>query len=434
MLSTQSYKGSRDFYPDDKRIQDWMLGHLRSVVHRYGYEEYDAPFLEPIELYQAKTGDEIVNQQLYSLVDRGERKLAIRPEMTPSMARMVAGKFQELPKPVRWFSIPNVWRYERPQRGRLREHYQLNVDVLGGDSLLADCEILMLAIDIFVAFGLEEKIQLRVNNRKLVDHVFGTVLGLSTELAHRAVKLIDAKDKMGPEKYMAALAELGLSEGQIQGLNSFLSDSFEKSAKTFASAEGIQDLSRLFELMDFEYAPGKKYSERVTFDPAIMRGLEYYTGTVFEAYDISPENNRALFGGGRYDDLLGLFGKNKLSGMGFGLGDVGLRNFLETHAKENVLNVAKAVVDVCVCVPRAELFALTNTLAQSLRKSGLRVITPLSADGFGNHLKLADKHGAKFAVLLGDTELAEGKVVVKNLKTGENTAVAQDALVTFIRG
>jgi len=410
-----------------------MLSVVRKVVHSYGYEEYDAPFLEPIELYQAKSGEELVNQQLYSLVDRGDRTLAIRPEMTPTMARMVAGKFQELPKPVRWFSIPNVWRYERPQRGRLREHYQLNVDLLGGDALLADSEVLMLAVDIFRAFGLEDKVQLKVNNRKLVDHVFGKVLGLSTEMAHKAVKLIDAKDKLGPEKYTAALGELGLSALQIEGLNSFLTEPFSKTQQGYSDAEGVKDLVELFSLMNFEYAPGKKYSERVTFDPAIMRGLEYYTGTVFEAYDISPENNRALFGGGRYDNLLGLFGKNKMSGMGFGMGDVGLRNFLETHAKEQVLAAGKGSVDVCVCAPKPEFMALSNSIAQMLRHSGFRVMTPLSTEGFGVHLKLADKHGAKFAVLLGETEVAQGKVVLKNLTTGENKTLSKEELVGALK-
>src|SRR3954470_12270340 len=178
-LSTQPYKGTRDFYPEDMRIQKWIFDKMGKVVGSYGYQEYGGPMLEPFELYAAKTGEEIVNQQLYWLIDRGERKLAVRPEMTPTLARMVAGKIHEFPRPIRWYSIPNLWRYERPQRGRLREHWQLNVDVLGGDPLLADAEVLMLALDLMKAYGGEKHVSIRVNNRRLMDAFFTQTLGLS---------------------------------------------------------------------------------------------------------------------------------------------------------------------------------------------------------------------------------------------------------------
>src|SRR6185503_16259880 len=178
-LSTQPYKGTRDFYPDEMRHRRWMFGRLRKAVESFGFEEYDGPMLEPFDLYAAKTGEEIVNQQLYWMMDRGERKIAVRPEMTPTLARMVAGKINELPRPVRWYSIPNLWRYERPQRGRLREHWQLNVDVLGGDPLLADLEILQVAHGIMKAFKGEKLVTIKVNHRGLMDHLFTEKLGLS---------------------------------------------------------------------------------------------------------------------------------------------------------------------------------------------------------------------------------------------------------------
>src|SRR4051812_38894602 len=192
-LSSQPYKGPRDFYPDDMRIQSWMFKRMREVAQSYGYLEYDGPMLEPFELYAAKTGEEIVNQQLYWLVDRGERKMAIRPEMTPTLARMVAAKINELPRPIRWYSIPNLWRYERPQRGRLREHWQLNVDVLGGDPLEGDAEILTLALEMMAAFKAEKLVSIRVNNRRLMDHFFGQELKLSTDAALKTTKAIDAR-------------------------------------------------------------------------------------------------------------------------------------------------------------------------------------------------------------------------------------------------
>ena len=201
-LSTQPYKGTRDFYPDDMRIQTWMFDKMSKIVETYGYQQYGGPMLEPFELYAAKTGEEIcANQQLYWLMDRGDRKLAVRPEMTPTLARMVAAKVHELPKPIRWFSIPNLWRYERPQRGRLREHWQLNVDVLGGEPLYADAEILSLSLDLVRSFGGEKHVMIRVNNRRLMDHFFISILGLTPEAALKTTKAIDARNKIGEETY-----------------------------------------------------------------------------------------------------------------------------------------------------------------------------------------------------------------------------------------
>src|SRR5476649_40526 len=201
-LSTQPYKGARDFYPEDKRIQKYMFGKLREIAERFGYEEYDGPILEPLEIYLAKTGEEIVSGQTYVFTDRGGREVVIRPEMTPTVSRMVAARRQELAYPLRWYSIPNLWRYERPQRGRLREHWQLNVDVLGGDALDADAEVISLAMEIMHAFGGSDKMQVRVNHRQLMDSFFREKLGLTADQTHKVVKAIDAKDKIGEEKFL----------------------------------------------------------------------------------------------------------------------------------------------------------------------------------------------------------------------------------------
>jgi histidyl-tRNA synthetase len=414
-LSTQPYKGTRDFYPEDMRIQQWMFNKLREAVGRYGYQEYDGPMLEPFDLYAAKTGEEIVNQQLYWLVDKGERKLAVRPEMTPTMARMVAGKINELPRPVRWFSIPNLWRYERPQRGRLREHWQLNVDVLGGDPLLADAELLSVALDLMRAFGGEKHISIKVNNRRLMDYFFKDVLKLSADVALSTTKALDLRAKIGDEAYAKMLVDLGVSDEQRGRMEKFFQSTFEEVARDLP-CRGTEELSALFSLMKESGA-----GEQVVFDPTVLRGMDYYTGTVFEIYDTSPENRRALFGGGRYDDLLGLFVKTPLSGVGFGMGDVGLRNFLEVHG---LLPKLPAYIDAFVSLPRVELRGHAEDVARALRGRGLRVTTPLEAGGFGAQLKLATKHGARCAVLFGDTELASGKVLVKDLVKGEQLAVA----------
>jgi histidyl-tRNA synthetase len=423
-LSTQPYKGTRDFYPEDMRIRNWMFDRLRQAVGRFGYLEYDGPMLEPFDLYAAKSGEELVNQQLYWLVDKGERKLAVRPEMTPTFARMVAAKVNELPKPVRWFAIPNLWRYERPQRGRLREHWQLNVDVVGGDPLLADAEILTVALDLMRAFGGEQHVSIKVNNRRLMDHFFKNVLQMTPESALATTKAIDARAKIGEDAYAKWLGELGVTDDQRSKMEGFFSASFDEVATLYPCA-GTEELSRLFALMKESGA-----GNQVVFDATVMRGLDYYTGTVFEIYDVSPENRRALFGGGRYDDLLGLFGKTKAPGVGFGMGDVGLQNFLEVHG---LLPKFEGMVDVFVSLPKIELRSHAERVARDLREFGLKVVTPLEVGGFGAQLKLAAKHGARFAVLFGDEELNEGKVLVKDLKSGEQASVDMRAVGMHVR-
>jgi histidyl-tRNA synthetase len=424
-LSTQPYKGTRDFYPEEMRSRRWMFGRLRQVVESFGYEEYDGPMLEPFDLYAAKTGEEIVNQQLYWLMDRGERKLAIRPEMTPTMARMVAAKINELPRPVRWYSIPNLWRYERPQRGRLREHWQLNVDVLGGDPLEADAEILTLSLELMARFKAEKLVSIRVNNRRLMDHFFGHELKLPADRALAMTKAIDARSKIGEEAYGKWLSELGITDAQRQRMERFFQEPFEKTAQTMP-CPGVEELKKLFAILKESGA-----GEQVVFDPTVLRGLDYYTGTVFEMYDSSPENRRAMFGGGRYDNLVGLFGNHKLSGVGFGMGDVTLWNFLETH---KLLEPVGSSADVYVSLPKEEVRALALELGRECRLLGLRTVSPLSIDGFGAQLKQASKLGARYAVLFGDKELAAGQVIVKDLGKGEQTAVAKGEVAGWIAG
>lgn len=427
-LSTQPYKGTRDFYPDEMRFRRWMFGRLRDAVQSYGYEEYDGPMLEPFDLYAAKSGEELVNQQLYWMIDRGERKLAVRPEMTPTMARMVAGKIHELPKPVRWFSIPNLWRYERPQRGRLREHWQLNVDLLGGDPILADAEILRVALSVMEAFesGASaapthsggSRISIRVNNRRLMDHLFREKLALDADKALAITKAIDARGKIGEEAYQKWLGDLGVTSAIAGEMEKFFKASFEETESAMP-CQGTQELRALFDLLKnsgVRVGSASDPKSQVCFDPLILRGLDYYTGTVFEVYDTSPENRRAMFGGGRYDNLVGLFGNHKLSGVGFGMGDVTLQNFIETHGLAPKL---ASGIDVFVTLPKLELKALSDELASSIRKAGLRTVSALSVEGFGAQLKAAAKANARFVVLLGDQEIAEKKAAVKKLETGE---------------
>ncbi len=432
-LSTQPYKGTRDFYPDEFKIRAWIFSRMRESCASFGYEEYDGPMLEPFELYAAKSGEELVNQQLYWMVDRGDRKMAVRPEMTPTMARMVAGKINELPKPVRWFSIPNLWRYERPQRGRLREHWQLNVDVLGGNSLLADAELLSLALEMMRRFGGEKFVSIRVSNRKIVDHFLLKQCGLSAEKALAVTKLVDARKKVGEEKYLAGLTQLGLSPVEAARLDVFFTGTLETHRRDLP-CEGIEELHTLFRYLADSgiVASGDPADQTspVVFDPMIMRGLDYYTGTVFEMFDTSPENRRAMFGGGRYDNLVGMFGKDKLSGVGFGMGDVTLKDFLETHG---LLPKPASSIDVFVSLPKLEMRPQAESIARALRLAGSRTVTPLEAGGFGVQLKQAVKLGARYAVLFGDVEFAEGKVVVKILDENRQVVVPFDDVPAICR-
>jgi histidyl-tRNA synthetase len=418
-LPVQPYKGTRDFYPEDQRIQNWMMQKFSLVVESFGYEPYNGPMLEAFEVYAAKSGEELVKKQLYHFKDQADRHVAMRPEMTPTLARMVASKLQELPRPIRWYSFPNLWRYEQPQRGRLREHWQLNVDILGGDRDLADAEALAIAVGIFDAFGARDKLQIRLNNRALVNHVFRTELGLGEVQALALSKLLDAKDKMKPEAFENGLGELGLNEKR-QTLQNFLSADFQSLIKRF-DCEGAREIARIFEL-----ATAMGFADMLVFDASIMRGLDYYTGTVFEAYDVSPENRRALFGGGRYDDLIGLFSKkDSLSGMGFGLGDVGMRNFLETHGLLTLPNLGPDLVVTC---PSPDLLPQALVIAKKVRESGFRVLAPTGALSFKQALKQGDRSSARFVLLMGDEELKQGLYILKNMKSGEQTTVAPDQI------
>ncbi|RYZ68995.1 MAG: histidine--tRNA ligase [Proteobacteria bacterium] len=379
--------------------------------------------LESFELYAAKSGEELVNEQLYHFVDRGERKVAIRPEMTPTLARLVAGKFMELPKPIRWFSIPNLWRYEKPQKGRLREHWQLNIDVLGGERSMADAETLLFAHELIRSFGGDSHLDMRINHRGLMDQFFGS-LGLASDQAHLVTKAIDAKDKIGIEKFHKWLGDLGLGTAEISKIDSFFNEGFEVVAGKFAGP-AVDEVKKLFERLD---DLGLRGSYR--FDPSIMRGLNYYTGTVFEIYDTHPDNRRAMFGGGRYDNLLGLFGKNQLSGVGFGMGDVTLEDFLRIH---DLVPDLSAALDVWVGVPDRAHFKPAQDIARRLRAEGLSVGVSLDEAGFGIQIKQALKMGARYALLFGEEEWKNGKVVLKNLAKNEQLVVEASEAANVIQ-
>lgn len=419
-LSTQPYKGTRDFYPNDMQIRQWMFTRLRETLQLYGYQEYDGPMLEPFELYAAKTSEEIVNEQLYWLIDRGERKLAIRPEMTPTLARMVAAKQNELPRPIRWFSIPNLWRYERPQRGRLREHWQLNVDVFGGEPLAEDLEICQVVVAVMAGFGARAGYEVRLNHRGLTDHIFRKILGLSEAQIPVIGRLLDAAPKMGIQGFREALKAEGLDDRQ----GDFLVALMDREAASRIQDELSQSPHYQYLRTLLEGLKSLGIAERFRYDPSIMRGFLYYTGMVVEVYDLHPDNNRALFGGGRYDNLVGMFGGHPLPGVGFGMGDVTLRNFLEIHKLLPDFAAQKAVY-VAHLFP-GELLA-AQTVASGIRAElanvGITtpVLTALAAEKPKKIFSTAERLGARAVVFVGPDDVKAGRYPIKDLKTGEQT-------------
>lgn len=412
-LSTKTYKGARDFYPEDKRLQKYMFAKWREVAERFGYEEYDAPILEPLEIYLAKTGEEIVNEQTYVFKDRGGREVVMRPEMTPTVSRLVAGRRQELGYPLRWYSIPNLWRYERPQRGRLREHWQLNVDIFGVSDTAAELEMITLVDEIFKAFGANEKMyEIRVNNRELVDYLLSEYLDLNDKAKQAISKLIDRQAKMSRITFIGKADQILTAKQRESGVTEKLLGLLD--AKTLKDLPpGALKQPSAIELATLLKQLKTAGISNVRFDGSLMRGFDYYTGIVFEVFDLNPDNNRSMLGGGRYDGLVGLFGVAPVPTVGFGWGDVTLMNFLETN---RLLPDLKPETDVYVA--RIGDVDIQPVLAQ-LRRQGLNAAVDLSGKKLGDQLKTADKKGIENVLIIGETELKSGKFNLKNLKTGK---------------
>jgi histidyl-tRNA synthetase len=426
-LSTQPYKGARDFYPEDKRLQKHMFATIRKVVERFGYEEYDAPILEPIELFAAKTGDEIVNEQTYVFEDRGGRRVVIRPEMTPSVSRMVAARRQELGYPLRWYSIPNLWRYERPQRGRLREHWQLNVDLFGIEDSKAEFEIIHVADTILKNFGAtHDMYTIKINSRKLMDFILKKYLGLDSVQIHMASKLIDRMHKMPLSEFEAEIdaictpsqRDAGVSNKLIGVLKTKQLQHLPEEIREHASAKELKTL--IDQLHDARVS-------NAVFDITVMRGFDYYTGIVFELFDNDPDNNRSMMGGGRYDGLVGLFGVDPVPTVGFGWGDVTLQNFLEGH---DLLPRLRPEADVYL-VLIGDVFAGAQRVIQDLRNMDVNVAVDFSGRKPDKQIKTAVKKGIHYAMFIGAKELEEELYEVRNLMTGveERHSVARIASI-----
>ena len=427
-LSVLPYKGTRDFYPRDMKLRNWFYGVIRQSLENACFEEYEGPMLESLDLYAAKSGEELAKEQTYNFSDRGGRDLAIRPEMTPTVARMVAAKMGEMNYPLKWFSIANMYRYERPQRGRLREFWQLNVDIFGCDTFEADLDVIESAISVLRAYGADESMfRVHINNRRFFNDVIAAIAGTDTEGARKVSKVVDRKNKVTRDAYENAMAELGLTDEQINRIDALYTMDVKEATALCPDSDGAKELNALFDAL--EKTGLLKYC---TFDFGIIRGLDYYTGTVFEVFDLAPENNRAMFGGGRYDNLVGLFVKNaKVSGVGYGMGDVTLENFLVTHNLVPDLDNegTKVLVTRFDDVPYEEYVALTA----ALKESGIRASLYLGTKKFGKQIDYAVRGHYSHVVIMGGDELAAGTVKVKNLTERTEEVVARNALSDYFR-
>lgn len=427
-LSTQPYKGARDFYPEDKRIQKYMFGVLRRVVEGFGYQEYDAPAIEPIELYLAKTSDEIVAEQTYNFLDRGGRHVTLRPEMTPTVSRMVAGRRQELSYPARWYSIPALWRYERPQHGRLREHYQLNVDIFGVAGMEADHEIILVADHIMQAFGAKrDSYEIRLNSRALVNWIFLEYLHLEHDQAGALIRIVDRVDKLSDKEFSTAanttLTDSQRQSGTLQLLKTVIkAQKLEHLPADLQQHPAVSELKRLIELLR-----GNNVTNAV-FNPSLMRGFDYYTNIVFEVFDKHPDNNRSMFGGGRYDSLVGAFGVEPVPTVGFGMGDVTLLDFLQTH---KLLPTIRPEADATVILI-GDVYEDAQDTLTAFRKEGIRLAVDSTGRKIDAQLKNAAKSGIPYALFIRSEELEKQRFKLKNLSSGEEHSHSFERIVSTL--
>ena len=416
----KSVKGTRDFYPELMAVRNWLYETIREVAESFGYQEWEAPLLETLDLYAAKSGEELVKEQSYVFKDRGGDEITLRPELTPSLARLIAQKQQQLTFPLRWWSWGPFWRYERPQKGRTREFFQWNVDMLGPNTPEADAENVAVLATFFQRVGLTpNEVMILVNDRRLIDAQLDK-FDVAQEMRPAVSSWIDRREKMSPDGWEKYGKEIGLSDSQMGNLRAMLNDKelWMQSPEQVRFYKAIEAL----ELSHF-----------VQFDPSIMRGLLYYTGTVFEAWEVGGEIRRSILGGGRYDNLLSDVGGDSLPAVGFAMGDVVVTLLLEKYGLlPKDLDVNPAPVLVTVFDEERQLASLG--LAAKLRSAGLKVVVYPEAAKLGKQFKYADRIGAKVTLVIGPDEAENGQVTIKNLIDGEQVLVKNDAAVDVIRG
>lgn len=413
-------KGTRDLYPEDMQKRRWLLNSVSRVIESYGYQEYDAPLLESFTLYAAKSSPEIIERQSYVFEDRGGERIVVRPEMTPSLARMIAARQRELPSILRWYSVPECWRYERPQKGRLRNFLQLNVDLIGSDSAQADTEILDLALSMIRSLGVDmSSIELRLNDRRLLEGWLADA-AIDSSKWTQVFSLLDERDKLAPVEFRARLDEFVVGENAERLIQRLSLSTDELLADPWAERlRNVQtELSRL------------GWKESIRIDSSIIRGFAYYTGIIFEVYDKSGKFRRSIFGGGRYSKLVEDVGGTPVSGIGFGVSDVSLYELL------NVQNLSAASIQIerIMVVPFSlEEEIVAQKIANVLRGQNLQVMSALPPYNVKAQLKLAEKLNVQNVVLVFPEELRRNRVIIRNMESGIQEIIDQSQLVVRLR-
>lgn len=436
-FSKEPLRGMKDFYPSDMRKVRWIEELVSDIANLYDYEEFETPLMEPIEIFAAKSSEELVNEQSFIVEKKKGERLILRPELTPSLARMVARKNQELKKPIRWFSIPTCYRYEKPQRGRRRSFRQINFDILDEASLYAELEMFQIIIDILTSFGATSKqFQIFYNNRRFVDAVCELILGVLEKDMPMVYKVIDKSEKMDDQEFLEFLKESfkdpKISEGivKLKGIKNLeeLVENFKNIPENFFESIGYKEIKELESLIR-----DNKIDSYCSFNFSVVRGLDYYTGTVFEVFDTGTENIRAISGGGRYDDLLSLFSNDKITGVGFGMGVLMLSLFLETYGLIPEYIGEKDYTDtVYISSINEKVSSYALKISKLLREEDLPCIVDYRFGNLKNQLSKASEIGVLITLILGPKEMELNKITVKNMKTEEQKIVNLEELVDEI--
>jgi len=436
-LSTKPLRGMEDYYPSDLRETNWIIDTIRDIADLYSYEEFESPSLEPIEIFAAKSSDELVNEQSFIVEKKKGEKLILIPELTPSLARMITAKRQEIKKPIRWFSVPTCYRYERPQKGRRREFKQINMDILAEDNLYADLEIFNIIVDIFSEFGAtSNQFQIYFNNRRFIDSVCELLLKVPKEKIPLVYKILDKADKMEDSEYEKYILDIFQDEIIIQGIFKLkepanlkeLLDRFEDIPENFYDSVGYKELTSFLQLLE-----DADISEYCTFSPGVVRGLDYYTGIVYEVFDTGKENIRSIFGGGRYDDLLSLFSDEKITGTGFGMGVLMFSLFLKTY---NLIPEEIRERDYTDTIYIASIsenvsdYALN--LARMIRAEDFPCIVDYRFSNLKNQLSKANELGVLIVLIIGPKEMEQNEVTIKNMRTEVQETTKSSSLIDKI--
>lgn len=424
-IELKPYKGARDFYPEDKAFQKWMFNKWREVVESFGYVEYDAPILEPTDLFLLKGNQEIIDSQTYTFLDRGDRSVTVRTEMTPSISRMVASKRQELSYPLRWYSIPNLWRYERMQKGRLREFWQLNVDMFGDSSEFAELEMLQIIDGIFQKFQAKRtSYTIKINSRLLVNQLLND-LGMTEIKSVEIIRLLDKLSKMSAEEFATELDKLTENSDSSKKIVQFMSaktiDELTDNLKKLPSATKINKI--LADLSNLGI-------RNVVYDPTLMRGFDYYTDIVFEVFDNDPENNRAILGGGRYDGLVGQMGVEPVPTIGFAIGDVVFADFLRTHKLVRKINLS---VEATMIIREVDSINGALAAARDLREMGVKLSVDTTGRKIEKQLKSALKSGVTYIIFAGAEEIKNKLFTIKNINSGSEEKHSLQRIVSIIK-